>query len=240
MKRTPLTPEQAEWLARTLDRNRSEFGGWTMKADDGSDADDTDDDKSDDSDDSDDDGDSDDDSDDDDLAPEDNPNDIAYWKKRSRQNEREARKYRREAERATKNPAAAKSDKKGGKADDDKGDQPDVETIRQEAREEAVREALHGRIEDKIEAKARAFADPEDAVAVLLRAHEYDDFVDADGKVDADEIAEALKDLGEKKPHLLAQGGKRFQGGADGGTRKEKPARAKSLGEAIARHYDKS
>lgn len=117
-------------------------------------------------------------------------------------------------------------------------DQPDVEKIREEARVEAAREVLHSRVEDKIEAKARAFADPEDAMAVLLRTHEYDDFLD-DGKIDVEAITDALKELGEKKPHLLAQGGKKFGGDADQGPRKEVKGRPKSLGDAVTRAYDK-
>ena len=127
----------------------------------------------------------------------------------------------------------------GPKKPDDKGDdQPDPERIRADAKAEAQREVLHGRVEDKIEAKARAFADPEDAVAVLLRSHDYDDFLD-DSKIDVEAITDALKELGEKKPHLLAQGGKKFQGDPDGGPRKDGTGRPKNLGDALARHYSK-
>lgn len=164
------------------------------------------------------------------LAPEDDPDSIEYWKKRSRQNERDARKAKRERD-------AALSSKPGNKADD--ADKPDLDKIREDAKAEATREVLHGRVEDKIEAKAHAFSDPEDAVAILLRSYEIDDFLDGD-KIDVEAIAEALTELGEKKPNLLAQGGKKFQGSADGGARKDAPpARPKDLGEALARHYDK-
>lgn len=168
--------------------------------------------------------------DDDKLAPEDDPESIEYWRKRSRQNEREAKKAKRERDAALKTPP------KADKADDDK---PDIDKIRAEARAEAAAEQLRGRVEDKIEAKAHAFADPEDAVAVLLRNSDIEDFID-DGKVDADAIAEALKELGEKKPHLLAKGGKKFQGDGDGGPRKEAKSRPKDLGDAVARHYQKN
>lgn len=97
--------------------------------------------------------------------------------------------------------------------------EPDLQKLRDEAKAEARTESLRERVLDKIEAKAaRLFADPEDAVALLGRR--VDDFID-DGKLDADAIAEAIADLLKKKPHLAAaaQGGKRFTGSADGGTR---------------------
>lgn len=206
-----------------IDFHRLTFGGWRMEADD--DADDQDDQSEDDADE---------DSEDDKLAPEDDPNDIAYWKKRSRQNEREAKRAKRERDEAKK-AATAKPAKKADDGDDDK---PDVDKIREDAKAEARREALHGRVEDKIEAKARAFADPEDAVAVLLRTHDIEDFID-DDKIDVDAITEALGDLAEKKPHLLAQG-KKFEGDADGGARQTKTARPKDLGEAVSRRLSGS
>lgn len=161
----------------------------------------------------------------------------AKFEAQQRINRNLERRTRKDAQRIKQLEGTKPGDK--GKADDKDGDdQPDLDQIRQQAREEAAREALNGRVEDKIEAKARAFADPEDAVAVLLRSHEHDDFID-DGKIDVDAITDALKELGEKKPHLLAQGGKRFQGDGDGGTRKESPTRPKNLGDAVARHYQK-
>lgn len=167
---------------------------------------------------------------DDKLAPEDDPESIEYWKKRSRQNEREARKAKRERDAATSGKPAEKADE---------GDKPDLDKIKADAKAEAAAELLKGRVEDKIEAKARAFADPEDAVAVLLRQNDIEDFIDG-GKVDVEAITEALEDLGKKKPHLLAQG-KKFQGGADGGARQSKtPERPKTLGDAVAQHYTTS
>jgi hypothetical protein len=109
--------------------------------------------------------------------------------------------------------------KAGGKQTD--GDtEVDLDKLRADARAEAQAEALRGRVEDKIEAKAHKFADPEDAVATLLRKHGIDEFIDG-SKVDVDAITEALDDLLKSKPYLAAQGGKRFQGGGDGGARKE-------------------
>jgi hypothetical protein len=85
------------------------------------------------------------------------------------------------------------------------GDPVDVDAIRKQARDEAATEALKDRVIDKIEAKARKFADSEDAAAILLRSHTVDDFID-DGKVDATAITEALDELAEAKPHLVAKG----------------------------------
>lgn len=106
-----------------------------------------------------------------------------------------------------------KSDKGDGKPD------LDAQKLRDEAKAEARAEALRDRVLDKIEAKAaKLFADPEDAVALLGRR--VDDFID-DGQLDVDAIGEALEELLKKKPHLAAaQGGKRFNGSADGGARK--------------------
>lgn len=99
-------------------------------------------------------------------------------------------------------------------------DKIDPDAIREQARAEARAEAAKERVVDKIEAKAsRKFADAEDAVAILLRTHDPDDFLD-DGKVDVEAIQEALDELLEKKPHLAVQDGKRFKGDPDGGTRK--------------------
>ncbi len=117
----------------------------------------------------------------------------------------------------------------------------DVEKIRAEAAEqakqEAQREALKERVLDKIEAKAKDFADPADAVVMVMRGRTADDFID-DGKIDVDAIQDALTELLEKKPYLgsAAQGGKnRFQGSAEGGAKSSKPARPKSLDEAVRR-----
>lgn len=99
--------------------------------------------------------------------------------------------------------------------------QPDPQKIRDEAKAEAQAELMESRILDKIEAKAaRLFADPDDAAALLMRDHDADDFLD-DGKIDVEAIQDALSELLEKKPYLATQGGKKFQGGGDGGARKE-------------------
>lgn len=74
-------------------------------------------------------------------------------------------------------------------------------------------------LRSEIKAAAKGvLADPADAYKFLdLEQFEVDD----DGNVDEDEIADAIDDLIKKKPYLAAQGGRRFKGGADGGTRKE-------------------
>lgn len=68
-------------------------------------------------------------------------------------------------------------------------------------------------------AAAGKLADPADAYRFLdLAQFEVSD----DGEVDEDEIADAIKDLIEKKPYLAAtQSERRNRGSADGGVRKE-------------------
>ena len=66
-------------------------------------------------------------------------------------------------------------------------------------------------------AAAGKLADPQDA----LRFMDLSEFeVGSDGEVDGDAIAAAITDLITTKPYLAAQG-KRFQGNADGGARKD-------------------
>lgn len=96
---------------------------------------------------------------------------------------------------------------------------------RRKAESEALAKANARIVRSEVKAAAAGkLADPKDAYRFL----ELDKFeVDDDGNVDEDEIAEAIEDLIKNKPYLAAQGGRRFQGGADGGTRKE--ARPKQL-----------
>lgn len=168
-----------------------------------------------------------------DTAEEDETDWKAKFEAQQRINRGLERKTKKDA--ATIASLTGKKPEGGGKQD---ADQPDIEQIKADAKAEAAREVLHARVEDKIEAKARAFADPEDAVAVLLRGRDIEDFLD-DNKIDVEAITDALKELGEKKPHLLAQGGKKFEGDADQGPRKETKGRPKNLGDAIARSYEK-
>lgn len=98
------------------------------------------------------------------------------------------------------------------------GDEPpDPEQLRKQARQEAQTELLRERTLDKIEVKAaKTFNDPEDARRFL--ADRVDEFID-DGEIDAKAITTALDKLVKDKPYLSAQGGKRFQGSGDGGSR---------------------
>lgn len=78
-------------------------------------------------------------------------------------------------------------------------------------------------------AGAGKLADPADALR-FLDLGEFE--VNENGEVDAAAVSAAIDDLVKNKPYLAAQGGKRFQGGADGGPRNESPG--KSIGERIA------
>jgi hypothetical protein len=117
---------------------------------------------------------------------------------------------------------------------DDKPDTPDPEEIRKQVEAELTAERTRERVLDKIEAKAaKTFVDPDVAPLLLMQQHKIEDFLDDDGKPDLEAIQDALKELLENKPYLAAQGGKRFQGSGDGGARPPKPARPKSLDEAV-------
>ena len=118
----------------------------------------------------------------------------------------DAMKARYKAERDARKELERKLAEASKKPAED-GDKPDLEEIRRQAAEEARAEALRERVLDKIEARAgRRFVDAEDAAALLLRGRDVDDFIDG-GKVDMDAITEALDELAEKKPHLLARNG---------------------------------
>lgn len=67
-------------------------------------------------------------------------------------------------------------------------------------------------------AAATKLADPQDAIR-FLDMSEFE--VGSDGEVDASKVAKAVDDLIESKPYLAAQRGKRFEGGVDGGARKD-------------------
>jgi hypothetical protein len=84
-------------------------------------------------------------------------------------------------------------------------------------------------LRSEVKAAAKGvLADPADAYKFL----DLDSFeVSEDGDVDDAAITAALNDLISKKPYLAVQDGKRFQGEADGGTRKES---GKSVDDQIA------
>lgn len=116
-------------------------------------------------------------------------------------------------------------------------DAPDADAIRREAEQAATAKVNQRILRTEIKAAAAGkLADPADAHQFL----DLDQFeVDADGNVDESEIAEAIDDLLKSKPYLAAQG-RRFQGGADGGARKEtaKPEPAPGLGRLRAAYAD--
>lgn len=97
------------------------------------------------------------------------------------------------------------------------GTADDPDQIRREATEAATAKANTRLLRAEVRAVAAGkLADPKDA----LRFLDLDQFeVGEDGDVDADEIADAIDDLLKNKPYLAAQGGRRFQGSGDGGTR---------------------
>lgn len=155
-------------------------------------------------------------------------------KARADEAEAELAKLRRAAERAK--TKAAKPEEKP--ADDEHDIDP--EEIQREADAKATAKANERIVKAEVRASAAGkLSDPVDALKFLdLSRFE----VDADGNVDTEQIDEAIADLLEKKPYLAvpAQGErKRFKGSGDGGAKPNKPARPKSLGEAITRHYDK-
>lgn len=104
----------------------------------------------------------------------------------------------------------------------------DADKVKREAETTALTKANDRIKRSEIKAAAKGvLADPADAFKFL----DLDKFeVDDDGNVDEDEIASALEDLVKTKPYLAAQGGRRFQGDAGGGSRKD--ARPKQLTEA--------
>ena len=105
--------------------------------------------------------------------------------------------------------------------EDADGETPDVDKIRRQAREEATRTLGQAAVRAEVKAQATGrLADPADATA-FLDLTKFD--VTDDGDVDEQAITKAIDDLLERKPHLAAQGGDRWQGGSDGGPRKDPP-----------------
>jgi hypothetical protein len=162
---------------------------------------------------------------------------LAMREKRAAIREREALQAELDKVKAEK---AKRQARDGDEEQDD--ELPDLDAIRKEAAEAAKAEArmelLGERVSDRVEIlAAKRFQDAEDALAHLMRAHEVSDFLDGE-KVDVEAIKEALDELLERKPYLAvpAQGeAKRFKGSGDGGAKPNKPARPKSIGEALAR-----
>ena len=94
----------------------------------------------------------------------------------------------------------------------------------QQLREQQVKdEALSAANERILKAEVRAtatgkLADPADAL-LYMDLSEFK--VGSDGAVDAEAISKQIDSLIESKPYLAAQGGKKFEGSGDGGTRTE-------------------
>src|SRR3982750_4463754 len=93
----------------------------------------------------------------------------------------------------------------------------DPDKIRKEVESEATERANQRivRAEGKALAVGLLIA-PSDAPR-YLNLSDYE--VDEDGNVDPDAVKADLQELLKSKPHLAAQGGRRFTGGADGGPR---------------------
>lgn len=108
--------------------------------------------------------------------------------------------------------------RKGAASDNDGA--PDAEQVRTEAEQAATAKANQRIVRSEVKAAAAGkLADPADAL-LHIDVSKFD--VDDDGEIDSDEVAEAIEELVNKKPYLAAQGGRRFQGTADGGARKGK------------------
>jgi hypothetical protein len=107
-----------------------------------------------------------------------------------------------------------------------KDDEPDAEEVRRQAEQAATAKANQRLLKAEVRAAAKGkLADPKDAFLHL----DLDQFeVGEDGEIDADDIEDAIDDLIKNKPYLAAQGGRRFQGSADGGAAR-KASRPKQL-----------
>lgn len=89
----------------------------------------------------------------------------------------------------------------------------------QKVKDEALAVANERILKAEVRAAAAAkLADPQDALR-FLNLSEFE--VGSDGEVDAAAVAKAIDDLIATKPYLAAQGGKKFEGSADGGARND-------------------
>lgn len=92
---------------------------------------------------------------------------------------------------------------------------PDTAEIKRQATRDANAKANTRIIRSEIKAAAAGkLADPSDALA-YLDPSKFE--LNADGDVDADELADAIDDLLTRKPYLAAKAAPRFQGTGDGG-----------------------
>ena len=101
----------------------------------------------------------------------------------------------------------------------------------QKVRDDALSAANQRILKAEVRAAAATkLADPADALRFLdLSSFE----VGEDGDIDAATVASAIDDLIASKPYLAAQGGKRFQGSGDTGTRNESTRPAQLNGEDL-------
>lgn len=100
----------------------------------------------------------------------------------------------------------------------DDGDKNADAAARRDLEAKALAKANDRIVRSEVKAAAVGkLADPKDALLLLdLASFE----VDGDGGVDEEEIADAIDKLLKEKPYLAAQGGRRFGGSADQGSRK--------------------
>lgn len=94
-----------------------------------------------------------------------------------------------------------------------------ADQVKRETETAALAKANERILRSEVKAAAKGvLADPADAFKFLdLSSFDVND----DGEIDDAAVADAIADLVKKKPYLAVQDGKRFQGTADGGTRKE-------------------
>jgi hypothetical protein len=120
---------------------------------------------------------------------------------------------REEARKAAEELARLRAESEGKKAEYEADQQ------KRQVEAEALSKANARIVRSEVKAAAKGvLADPADAYKFL----DLDKFeVGEDGEVDDAAITAALEDLVKQKPYLAVQDGKRFQGSADGGARKE-------------------
>lgn len=128
-----------------------------------------------------------------------------------------------EARKAAEELARLRAESEGKKAE------YEAEQQKRQVEAEALAKANARIVRSEVKAAAKGvLADPADAYKFL----DLDKFeVGEDGEVDDEAITAALEDLVKQKPYLAVQDGKRFQGTADGGARKES---SKSIDDQIA------
>jgi hypothetical protein len=189
------------------------------------------------------------DDDDDDDTGGDGGTKTVDWKKMARKHEREAKKERKERERlereASERAAADQSDHEKAVSDaraegervakeaadkERRGDKLENATIKLAGR--GVKITVKGE-DDKDVEKTVKFVDPDDAFVHIERMIrngdiDEDDLFEDNGKIKTDALTEALQDLLDAKPHLVAGAsngdsgsgsstGRKVRGSADGG-----------------------